>query len=83
MQNNSEILHDFYEISRIPRCTFETKAMLEFLLNFAYEHGFSAVCDEAGNIYAHSGTPKICLQAHYDMVCVGDAPNIKIIQKND
>ena len=34
MQNNSEILHDFYEISRIPRCTFETKAMREFLLNF-------------------------------------------------
>ena len=82
MQNNSEILHDFYEISRIPRCTFKTKAMREFLLNFAYEHGFSAVCDEAGNIYAHRGTPKICLQAHYDMVCVGDAPNIKIVQKD-
>ena len=38
--------------------------------------------DEVGNILASKGEPKICLQSHYDMVCVGEAPNIEIVEKD-
>lgn len=78
-----EFWDDFYKISRIPRCTFETDKMRDFLLEFASSQGFSASVDKAGNIYAFKGEPKICLQAHYDMVCVGLAPSIEIVNDGE
>ncbi|MBT0784852.1 M28 family peptidase, partial [Campylobacter upsaliensis] len=38
--------------------------------------------DNAGNIRAYKGNPKICLQSHYDMVCMGEAPNIQMYEEN-
>ena len=33
--------------------------------------------DEVKNIYITKGEPTLCVQAHYDMVCMGKAPNIE------
>ncbi|MSN97120.1 aminoacyl-histidine dipeptidase [Campylobacter sp. FMV-PI01] len=72
----------FKEICTIPHASFETDKMQEFLVNHCKKNGFEVSVDKAGNIHAFKGKPRICLQAHYDMVCVGDAPNIKLIQKD-
>lgn len=72
----------FNEICSIPHCSFETDKLKEYLMQFSKDSGFSVNSDEFGNIYAIKGKPNICLQAHYDMVCVGDAPNIEIIKEN-
>ena len=68
----------FNEICGISHCSFDTQKLGDYLLNFAKSCGFNAKIDEFGNIHAIKGNPKICLQAHYDMVCVGLAPNIKL-----
>lgn len=79
-----DFLEHFEHICSIPHCSFETKKLGDFLLDYTKKQGFSAVMDESGNIHAVFGTkPKVCLQAHYDMVCVGDAPKIELINDGE
>jgi len=73
-----KIIDNFLKIAKISRCSFKTQKMEEFLVVFAKECGYTLKVDNAKNILAYKNSSKICLQAHYDMVCVGDAPNIKI-----
>lgn len=74
-----QFLRYFENICAIPHCSLKSEKLGEFLFDFAQKRGFETKIDKAGNIHAIKGKPKICLQAHYDMVCVGDAPQIKII----
>lgn len=77
-----KVMEYFKEICTIPHGSFETDEMRDYLLKHCKKCNFEFSVDEAGNIYAHKGDPKICLQSHYDMVCVGDAPNL-ILQEKD
>ena len=71
----------FEHICSIPHCSYQAQKLGEFLLEFSKSRGFDTKIDESFNIHAIKGKPKICLQAHYDMVCVGEAPKIEL--KND
>ena len=73
-----EVLEYFNEITAIPHCSYDTKKLADFLVNYAKSHGFDTKIDDFGNIHAIKGEPKVCLQAHYDMVCVGNAPDIEL-----
>jgi len=75
----NNILKNFLEITQIPRCSFQTQKMQEYIVNIAKSYGYMVDIDSANNILVSSKKPKICLQAHYDMVCVGDAPKIETI----
>ncbi|MBR8463838.1 M20/M25/M40 family metallo-hydrolase [Campylobacter sp. faydin G-24] len=79
----SEVLTKFEKLCEIPHCSYETEQMREFLADFARSHGCDVRIDDVGNIHAIKGQPKICLQSHYDMVCMGDAPNIHIEYGDD
>lgn len=68
----------FEQICSIPHCSFQAQKLGEFLLEFSKSRGFDTKIDENFNIHAIKGKPKICLQAHYDMVCVGEAPKIEL-----
>ncbi|MCI6298487.1 MAG: M20/M25/M40 family metallo-hydrolase [Campylobacter sp.] len=68
----------FEQICSIPHCSYQAQKLGEFLLEFSKSRGFEAKIDENFNIHAIKGNPKICLQAHYDMVCVGEAPKIEL-----
>ena len=68
----------FEQICSIPHCSYQAQKLGEFLLEFSKSRGFEAKIDESFNIHAIKGNPKICLQAHYDMVCVGEAPKIEL-----
>ena len=72
----------FDEICKIPHGSFEADKMKEYLIKHCEKNDFKASVDEAGNIHAFKGNPRICLQSHYDMVCVGDAPNIQTFEKD-
>ncbi len=77
------ILDIFLEITQIPRCSHNTQKMEEYLIDKIKRFGYTVQIDGAKNILASSKNPKICLQAHYDMVCVGDAPKIEpVIEGN-
>ena len=78
----SSILHHFKTITSIPHCSKAADKLLNYLTLFAQERGYKVEVDAAENILISKGTPKLCLQAHYDMVCMGKAPEIKTYEKD-
>jgi len=74
-----QILEHFKAITAIPRCSYHTTQMKETIKTFADSLGFRVQEDHVGNILCQKGEPKICLQAHYDMVCIGDTHKIEIV----
>ncbi len=74
------VIEFFEEISKIPRCSFDAKKMQEYLELYAKEQNFEVKSDKAGNVLCKKGSPKVCLQSHYDMVCLGDAPKVELIK---
>lgn len=73
-----EVMDYFKQICKIPHGSHDTALLRDFLVAHTKKNGFEFEIDVAGNIYAYKGTPKICLQSHYDMVCVGRAPDIEL-----
>ena len=71
------IIEYFEQLTQIPHCSKEADVLCDFLVDFAKECGYEVEVDGAKNIYIHKGTPVLCLQAHYDMVCMGKAPQIE------
>jgi len=74
----SSIIKYFREIASIPHCSRDADRLKEFLINFAKERSYEVSVDQAKNILISKGSPKLSLQAHYDMVCMGEAPNLNI-----
>lgn len=79
MQN---VIENFKKLCKIPHCSYETEQMKDFLSSYANDKGFKVSIDKAGNIHAIKGDPKICLQSHYDMVCIGEAPKVEVYEEN-
>ncbi|MDO4674013.1 M28 family peptidase [Campylobacter sp.] len=75
------VMENFKKISQIPHCSFQTEALREFLSAYAKEKGFECSIDRVGNIHCLKGRPQICLQSHYDMVCMGDAPRLELYEE--
>lgn len=78
----NEVLELFEELNRYKRCSGDTKEAFDFIVNFASKYTDQVSTDQAGNILVSIGVPKICLQSHYDMVCIGDMPPI-LVQEGD
>lgn len=76
-----EVISHFKEFSKIPHCSFETEKMKDFLVEYAKSCGCEVSVDSVGNIHAFRGDPKVCLQSHYDMVCMGVAPKVEIYEE--
>ncbi|RDU61222.1 aminoacyl-histidine dipeptidase [Helicobacter sp. MIT 14-3879] len=70
---SNEMLSIFNQITAIPHGSGNTNKMQRFIESFAKKYGYAIKQDKAGNLLAHRerAQPKICLQSHYDMVCVG------------
>ncbi|ARQ97505.1 aminoacyl-histidine dipeptidase [Campylobacter lanienae NCTC 13004] len=77
------ILDKFEKICAIEHCSFDALKLRDYLVEFAKSYGYSVEIDEFDNVYAFKGKPQICLQSHYDMVCVGQAPKIELIYDGD
>ena len=73
----SAIIEHFKTLTQIPHCSKEADKLLDFLVDFAAERSYTVEVDEVKNIFIYKGNPHLCLQAHYDMVCMGKAPQIE------
>ncbi len=71
----------FKEICKIPHCSHNTFALRDFIESFCLDSGCFVEIDTAGNILARKGKPTVCLQSHYDMVCIGDAPPVEVLEE--
>jgi dipeptidase D len=77
-----QIVEHFRAITAIPRCSYHTTQMKEQIKTFAHALAFTVHEDAIGNILCQKGEPNVCLQAHYDMVCIGDTQSIEIVIEN-
>ena len=77
-----KVIDIFKKITTIPHCSNNTEKLQAFIEDYAKERDFIVFKDKSGNILCYKNTPKLALQSHIDMVCVGDAPKIEIIEEN-
>ncbi len=75
------IIDKFYRLIQIPHCSFTIDALRDFLVDFGRECGYRTEVDSANNILIYKGRPQLCLQAHYDMVCMGKSPEIETYEE--
>lgn len=75
----AEVFYYFSEISKIPHGSGNTRAIEEYCLSFAKEHGLEAYHDAVGNVmifkpgtYGYEDSKPVILQGHLDMVCDKD-----------
>jgi len=73
----SKIIEHFQALTQIPHCSKVAERLLDFLVEFAKSRSYTVEVDQAKNIFITKGQPSMCLQAHYDMVCIGKAPRIE------
>ena len=73
----SQIIEHFKTLTQIPHCSKKAELLLDFLVTLAKERNYTVEVDETKNIFISKGEPTLCLQAHYDMVCMGKAPQIE------
>jgi len=78
----SAIIKHFQTLTQIPHCSKNADKLLDFLVDFAKSRDYSVEVDAVKNIYIHKGNPTLCLQAHYDMVCMGKAPVLETYIEN-
>lgn len=70
----------FEELSRIPHGSGNTKAISDYLVAFAKEHGLRFIQDDLNNVIlfadataGYEGHAPVIIQGHMDMVCEKDA----------
>lgn len=78
---NFEPLKVFLEICAIPHASFKTELLKEWIIQEAQKFGANVQCDNAGNVLCTKGSPKLCLQGHYDMVYVGESAKFQVKPK--
>lgn len=71
-----KVFHYFEEICKIPHGSFNTRAISNYLVSFAKEHGLKYYQDAADNVViykpattGYEDAPVTILQGHIDMVC--------------
>ena len=69
----------FEKITNLPHCSGDTSKLREYIKGVANGCGYSVHVDRAGNVAAYGSNSDITLQSHYDMVCIGRAPEIEIV----
>ena len=76
------VLEIFKTIASIPHCSGDTGALFEYICDFAKSCGYRVETDSAANILCYKTKRHIALQSHYDMVCVGKAPQIELVEQD-
>ncbi len=73
----------FEEISQIPRCSGDEKAISDYLVGFAKKNNLEVIQDDVYNIIikkpatpGYENSPGVILQGHMDMVCVKRADKV-------
>ncbi len=79
-----DIIEIFKEITSIARCSGTHLPFFQYLEKFAAEFDYEIIKDEVNNILCKKRDSKatLCLQSHYDIVCLVDNTIPQIIQKD-
>ncbi|MBN2895573.1 MAG: M20/M25/M40 family metallo-hydrolase [Campylobacterales bacterium] len=78
---SAQVIEIFQMLCTIAHCSGEASAMLAFLQAEALRCGYKTQSDSARNLLCSRAGSRVTLQAHYDMVCIGDAPKIECYEQ--
>lgn len=80
----SRVIELFYEITAIPRCSHTHTPFIEYLKEFSKKTGYECHVDKVNNILCKKTDSKtnLCLQGHYDIVCLVDNTIPVIIEED-
>ena len=69
-----DIIEIFKEITKVPRCSNTHNPFIQYIQNFAKEFNYEVYIDKVNNILCKKLDSKatLCLQSHYDIVCLVD-----------
>lgn len=78
------VIELFKQITKIPRCSGTYEPFIEFLKEFSTINNYTCKIDKANNILCYKKDLKanICLQSHYDIVCLEDGKIPQIIEED-
>lgn len=83
------VFHYFEEISKIPHGSGNEKAISDYLVDFAKQHGLEVIQDPAMNIIIKKGpslgyenAPTVIIQGHMDMVCEKNKDTVHDFEKD-
>ena len=78
------VIEIFKTITKIPRCSGTYQPFIEYIKQFSLDNNYCCEVDNANNIlcYKKDTQPKICLQSHYDIVCLEDGVIPEVIEKD-
>jgi dipeptidase D len=77
-----KIINHFISLTKVPHCSQKVELLFKYLTSFAKSRGYEVESDRVKNLLIKKGNPKLALQAHYDMVCMGEAPTIEPFIEN-
>jgi len=87
--NSFEAFKYFKEMNEIPRGSGNEKAISDWLVSFAKDHGLEVIQDEALNVIikkpgtkGYENAPVTILQGHMDMVCEKNADTVHDFEKD-
>jgi dipeptidase D len=78
------VIELFKEITKIPRCSGTHQPFINYVKEFSRKNNYVCKIDNANNILCFKENEKanICLQSHYDIVCLTDGTVPEIIEKD-
>ena len=79
------IIELFKQITKIPRCSGTHEPFITYMYNFSKKYNYICKIDNANNILCYKKNSKstICLQSHYDIVCLKENTIPKIYEKDN
>lgn len=80
----SLVLEIFKEITSIPRCSGTHNEFIDYIKNYASKYEYECLTDDVNNILCKkkNSNSKICLQSHYDIVCLIDNTIPELVEKD-
>ena len=80
----SRVIELFKQITSIPRCSGTHKPFIEYMKQSASKNGYQCLLDQRNNILCRKidSQARLCLQSHYDIVCLEDGKIPVIIEQN-
>ncbi|MDC0932848.1 M20/M25/M40 family metallo-hydrolase [Arcobacteraceae bacterium] len=78
------VIELFKEITKIPRCSGTHQSFINYVKEFSKKNNYVCKIDNANNILCFKENEKIniCLQSHYDIVCLSDGTVPEIIEQD-
>ena len=80
----NNVLEIFKEITSVPRCSGTYQPFIDYVKSFASKYNYECLTDNYNNILCRKKDSKanLCLQNHYDIVCLVDNCVPKIVEED-